>query len=149
MPSPPRPLLVQLSIAALVELLRRGDSKTRRGVLSVLEDFGPRASEAIPVLEEFYLKTRDHRFLYGLASIGATDPKLLPPLIEEIAGRMQVDIDLFLRGGLQILTEIERIGYRVWETRPVVRKSQFARLFVTTSLRHLGRRIAPRTSRSS
>ncbi len=65
------------------------------------------------------------------------------PLVDAVTGRMQVDIELFIRGGLQILTEIERIGYHVWETRPVVRKRQFARLFVTTVTRNLWRRLAP------
>lgn len=44
------------------------------------------------------------------------------PLIEQLPGRMQVDIDLFAQGGLRILQRIERIGYRVWETRPKVTK---------------------------
>ncbi len=69
------------------------------------------------------------------------------PLIEHINGRMQVDIELFIRGGLQILTEIERIGYRVWDRRPVVAKGQVARLFVTTCTRHLLRRIVPLSGR--
>ncbi|MCA9074142.1 MAG: squalene synthase HpnC [Planctomycetaceae bacterium] len=71
------------------------------------------------------------------------------PLVHEIKGRLQVDIELFLRGGLQILKEIENIGHRVWDQRPVVRKRQFARLFVSTCLRHLGRRMAPRINRNS
>ncbi len=65
------------------------------------------------------------------------------PLIDVMTGRMQVDIELFIRGGLQILTEIERIGYRVWDIRPVVKKRQLARLFVTTVTHHLGRRLIP------
>ncbi|HEY0980830.1 squalene synthase HpnC [Schlesneria sp.] len=44
------------------------------------------------------------------------------PLIEQLPGRIQVDIDLFARGGLCILDRIESIGYRVWETRPKVTK---------------------------
>jgi squalene synthase HpnC len=47
------------------------------------------------------------------------------PLVAKMPGRLRVDIDLFLRGGLLILDGIERIGYRVWEQRPVVRKHQF------------------------
>ncbi|MGD9857094.1 MAG: squalene synthase HpnC [Planctomycetaceae bacterium] len=63
------------------------------------------------------------------------------PLVDAVRGRMQVDIDLFIRGGLQILREIERIGYRVWDTRPVVNKRQFARLFVSAVLRTGWRRM--------
>ncbi len=44
------------------------------------------------------------------------------PLIEHLPGRLQVDIDLFARGGLRILRRIEGIGHRVWETRPKVTK---------------------------
>jgi squalene synthase HpnC len=44
------------------------------------------------------------------------------PLVARLPGRLQVDIDLFARGGLKILQRIERIGYRVWETRPRVTK---------------------------
>ena len=44
------------------------------------------------------------------------------PLIEHLPGRLQVDIDLFARGGLRILERIESIGCRVWETRPKVTK---------------------------
>ena len=51
------------------------------------------------------------------------------PLIERLPGRVRVDIDLFARGGLQILKEIERAGYRVWDRRPVISKCGFAQLF--------------------
>jgi squalene synthase HpnC len=51
------------------------------------------------------------------------------PLIATMPGRLQVDIDMFLRGGLQILKEIEAIDYDVWRTRPVVSKRRFAGLF--------------------
>lgn len=47
------------------------------------------------------------------------------PLVKEFRGRLRVEIDLFLRGGLQILREIERCEYRVWEQRPKVSKHQF------------------------
>jgi phytoene/squalene synthetase len=66
------------------------------------------------------------------------------PLIAVMPGRMQVVIELFIRGGLQILREIERTGFRVWETRPIVKKRQFARLFTAASLRYMGRQAAGR-----
>lgn len=44
------------------------------------------------------------------------------PLINQLPGRLQVDIDLFAQGGLKILQRIEGIGFRVWETRPKVTK---------------------------
>lgn len=46
------------------------------------------------------------------------------PLVAQMPGRLKVDIDLFIRGGLLIAREIENIGYDVWHQRPVVRKSQ-------------------------
>jgi squalene synthase HpnC len=66
------------------------------------------------------------------------------PLVEAMPGRLQVDIDLFIRGGLQILREIERIGYRVWERRPVVSKGQFAWMVMTGAGRVLWRRLRRR-----
>lgn len=66
------------------------------------------------------------------------------PLVERMPGRLQIDIELFIRGGLQILWEIERIGYRVWETRPVVSKGRFARLFLSCSARAVARRLRRR-----
>ena len=59
------------------------------------------------------------------------------PLIDRLPGRLRIDIDLFARGGLQILHEIERAGYRVWDRRPVISKFGFAQLFVAA----LGRRV--------
>jgi hypothetical protein len=34
--------------------------------------------------------------------------------------RVQVDIELFIRGGLAILRKIEEQGYNVWECRPAL-----------------------------
>jgi len=69
------------------------------------------------------------------------------PLVDAMHGRMQVVIEMFLRGGLQVLTQIERIGYRVWDTRPVVRKSQFAQLFIGAASRSLWRHVGTRAGR--
>lgn len=43
-------------------------------------------------------------------------------LANRIPGRMSVVIELFGEGGLHICDQIEAIGYRVWERRPVVSK---------------------------
>jgi squalene synthase HpnC len=48
------------------------------------------------------------------------------PLVDQMPGRLKIDIGLFLRGGLMILDAIERIEYRVWEQRPKLRKIDFA-----------------------
>jgi squalene synthase HpnC len=66
------------------------------------------------------------------------------PLVEALPGRLQMDIELFARGGLSILDQIERIGYRVWDKRPVIAKRHLARLFAGTLLRQLGRLIRHR-----
>jgi squalene synthase HpnC len=50
------------------------------------------------------------------------------PLVNQLPGPLQVDIDLFARGGLRILERIEQIGHRVWETRPKVTKWDAIRL---------------------
>jgi squalene synthase HpnC len=62
------------------------------------------------------------------------------PLVEKLPGRLQIDIDLFARGGLKILDRIEAIGYRVWETRPKVTKLDVAGLVVGALWRKLFRR---------
>jgi squalene synthase HpnC len=64
------------------------------------------------------------------------------PLVEALPGRLQIDIELFARGGLSILDQIERIGYRVWDKRPVVDKRVFAQLFLATLGRSIWRRFA-------
>lgn len=52
------------------------------------------------------------------------------PLVDVVPGPLQVDIELFARGGLRILQRIERIGYRVLETRPVVTKLDVTRMLI-------------------
>ncbi len=51
------------------------------------------------------------------------------PELRVLPFRLQVDIELFARGGERILDRIAGIGYRVWDNRPVVTKSDAARLF--------------------
>lgn len=46
------------------------------------------------------------------------------PLVSRMPGRLRIEIDLFIRGGLLILKGIEKTDYRVWERRPVVTKTQ-------------------------
>jgi squalene synthase HpnC len=62
------------------------------------------------------------------------------PLIAAMPGRLQVDIDLFIGGGLAILGEIEKIEFRVWERRPVVTKTRIGRLFLGAAARGLLRK---------
>ena len=62
------------------------------------------------------------------------------PLVEHLPGRLQVDIDLFAHGGLRILDRIEAIGYRVWETRPKVTKTDALGLVAGALWRKLFRR---------
>jgi squalene synthase HpnC len=61
------------------------------------------------------------------------------PLVDRLRGRVQVDIELFARGGLCLLERIGRIGYRVWDRRPQVTKGDVARLFAGCTLRAVGR----------
>ncbi|MCC7424175.1 MAG: squalene synthase HpnC [Planctomycetaceae bacterium] len=63
------------------------------------------------------------------------------PLIPRLPGRLQIDIDLFARGGLKILERIEGIGYRVWERRPKVTKGDAVKLLIGSMLRAAGRKI--------
>lgn len=68
------------------------------------------------------------------------------PLVEQLPGRLQVDIDLFAHGGLRILDRIESIGYRVWETRPKVTKWDALRLVAGALTRKLARRVHKRAT---
>lgn len=65
------------------------------------------------------------------------------PLVTRLPGRLQVDIDLFARGGLCILDRIAQQGYRVLLRRPVVTKWDGLRLLAGAvgrwSLRGFGR----------
>ena len=56
------------------------------------------------------------------------------PLAAAVSGRLRIDIELFIRGGLRILDEIERIGYRVWETRPEVSRLAKVSLLINSVL---------------
>jgi squalene synthase HpnC len=71
------------------------------------------------------------------------------PLVPNLPGRLQVDIELFARGGLKILERIEKIGYRVWETRPVVTKFDVAKLFCGCLLKSWKRRLMPKRFRKA
>jgi squalene synthase HpnC len=62
------------------------------------------------------------------------------PLVKRLPGKLQIDIDLFARGGLRILERIERIHYRVWETRPKVTKWDAVGLLCGAILRKFLRR---------
>jgi squalene synthase HpnC len=61
------------------------------------------------------------------------------PLVDRMPGRLQVDIDLFARGGLKILDRIERIDYCVWETRPKVTPGDVLGLSLCALYRAAGR----------
>jgi squalene synthase HpnC len=64
------------------------------------------------------------------------------PLVDALPGRLRLDIDLFVRGGLRTLDRIERIGYRVWQTRPVLTKLDIARLMFGSLVRRSRLRMA-------
>lgn len=66
------------------------------------------------------------------------------PLVDVLPGPLQIDIELFARGGLRILQRIERIGYRVLETRPVVTKFDALRMLTSCLLRAGRRRLFPK-----
>ena len=63
------------------------------------------------------------------------------PLVSAVPSWLQVDIDLFMQGGLQILQEIEKIEFQVWEVRPVVSKWTITRLLAGSMGRWVKRRL--------
>lgn len=62
------------------------------------------------------------------------------PLVERMSPDVRVDIELFIQGGLAILRKIERVGYNVWQTRPVLSKWDRARLLAGAVTRRWLRR---------
>ncbi len=57
------------------------------------------------------------------------------PLLGQIGPKIRLDIELFIRGGLSILRKIERLGYNVWQTRPVLAKWEKAALLTGAFVR--------------
>ncbi|MCH9654489.1 MAG: squalene synthase HpnC [Planctomycetes bacterium] len=64
------------------------------------------------------------------------------PLIPHLPGRLQMDIDLFARGGLNILNRIEGLQFDVWKKRPVVSRFDFTLLLLQSFLRRLLRMVS-------
>ena len=63
------------------------------------------------------------------------------PLVGAVPSWLQMEIDLFIHGGLRILQEIETIQFRVWEHRPRVSKWAIACLFARSLVRRAKRRF--------
>lgn len=51
------------------------------------------------------------------------------PLVDRLPHHFQVEIDLFVRGGLCILDRIEKLDFRTWEQRPKVSKFDLMKIF--------------------
>lgn len=58
------------------------------------------------------------------------DPR--KPELKPFPFRVQIDLELFARGGEKILDRIASIGYRVWDSRPVVSKRDLPGLFLAS-----------------
>ncbi len=56
-------------------------------------------------------------------------------LINVVPRWLAMDVDLFVRGGLRILHEIEKLDYDVWTSRPTVGKTAKAWLLVSSLVR--------------
>jgi phytoene/squalene synthetase len=69
------------------------------------------------------------------------------PLIDMVDRELAVDLDLFSRGGLEILNAIEAQGYDVLRARPAISKSRKAALLVRAlTSRFMGRGLARQRS---
>lgn len=62
------------------------------------------------------------------------------PLVAQLPGRLQVDIDLFIQGGLKILDHIEQLQFNVWKERPQVSRFEFGLLLVRSLVRRFSGR---------
>lgn len=60
------------------------------------------------------------------------------PLKDEVAKHLALDIELFSRGGMEILNAIERQGYDVLKQRPVISKPRKLWLVVSAFARKMG-----------
>jgi squalene synthase HpnC len=70
----------------------------------------------------------------GFFQRGMSLPGLLPP-------GARVDVELFIAGGLAILRKIERQGYNVWASRPVLTKWEKAALITAAVVRQAPSRV--------
>ncbi len=59
------------------------------------------------------------------------------PLAEKVDSELAIDIELFSRGGIEILNAIERQGYDVLKNRPIVSKRRKLQLITRAALRRL------------
>ncbi len=61
------------------------------------------------------------------------------PLVNAAPSWLAVDVDLFVRGGREILKQIERAGFDVWSARPVVSKLAKLKLLARALTSRFGR----------
>lgn len=66
------------------------------------------------------------------------------PLVKKVRGRVQLDIELFSQGGLEILNMIEKNRYDVFSKRPALSKLGKTRIAVWITLKFLGRNLLSR-----
>jgi squalene synthase HpnC len=59
------------------------------------------------------------------------------PLLDKLEADVRLDVELFIRGGLAILRQIERCRYNVWRERPVLARWQKAALVTGVFVRRL------------
>jgi squalene synthase HpnC len=63
------------------------------------------------------------------------------PLVTRVPQAMQIDIELFVEGGLAILRKIEQQGYNVWAQRPALAKWEKGRLLIVALWHRLRRKM--------
>jgi len=68
------------------------------------------------------------------------------PLAQMVDRRLRLDVELFSRGGMEILRAIERHGYDVFDRRPALGRVAKLRLFAAVFIKHL---LTPAASRRS
>lgn len=67
------------------------------------------------------------------------------PLVQLVPRWLATDIDLFIRGGVEVLDAIERQDYDVWTNRPTVTKSKKVKLLARSLLTRITQRSRPTT----
>jgi squalene synthase HpnC len=105
---------------------RRGYSEAELFAKKFTPAFREAMKEAVGVARELFLE--------GL------------PLARTVNRRLAFDLDLFSRGGLQVLRKIERQGYDVLRQRPHITKTDRAVLLVNAMMRTMTRGVLSRAA---
>lgn len=112
--------------AAIDRIYAPRDLWHRHGVDEAMILRATRTDELQSMLRE-WVQTAETLFRQGM------------PLVKSVPSWLAVDVDLFVRGGLEILKQIERAKFDVWTSRPTVSKLSKLKLLARALTSRFGR----------